>query len=100
MSKSEELKRTDGKFDERKGANKVGSAINDVEGNEHPDGYIFSSKEQDWADEHAHGFFGRIAKFLVSWGVESRGMRTKSVTGINDAITPLRNIPRTAGTTR
>lgn len=71
MSKSEELKHTDGKFDERKDANKVGSAINDVEANEQ---YIFSSKEQDWVDEHAHGFFGRIAKFLVSWGVESRGI--------------------------
>lgn len=68
MSMDEELKYPDGKVE-----NSSGPEIIDVEANERFDGRIYSSKEQDWVDQHAHGFLGRFANFLVSWGVESRG---------------------------
>ncbi|KLO11397.1 NCS cytosine-purine permease [Schizopora paradoxa] len=72
MSKDvEELKYADGK-----GEDVGGPEIIDVEANsnERSNGLIYSSKEQDWVDQHANGFIGRIANFLVSWGVESRGI--------------------------
>lgn len=71
MSENDELKHVDSDGELEK---QVDAGVIDIEASERRNGHIFSSKEVDWVDEHVHGFLGRVANFLVSWGVESRGM--------------------------